>query len=993
MNTAGCQRAGLDETEESHEMSAAEPERSKDSLCVQGKSTSELLYLHSREGNGTGCILDSLGGSVLSPCADGASGISSVKSGPERSGAVRVGDPLSCDSHVLPMFRVEGDDDSTPLLHRTHNSVWKSYSARNLRSLRDGSYSDASLNQCSSSCCGSVSSNQEELSENRVVEARSLPQGGSYSSSYSCGHIQDSESDEGNKPQERKLQDNSESRNSCENKAKETLHFNRPTVVKSVTIEDQEEGRNVFSPFAYQHESSQMGNNLLSCSHEKERGVLSALDESLGEIRQSRPHSITASTDLDLSSDFSSHFQKDRNLNSTRLSMDFGQSKISLDFGPELKDLSHLSGLSRLPLIPLHTNSSTDGKKVGAVTTAIPGSLPYSKGRLGLPSKKLDGSLRRKMSDQLTAPGSGGELFRRRLSKPGLRRVLSDTFDKCLLSDSSKNGSSALRKNLLECKSKSQEIGDCRESFQEKDLKEEKGDGVSARSTFQRKRSLQDAQIEISPEVSEPKIQCKLNRPQHSGLTPDLRRLAMRNHVQNNRSESGLLAPANLMCNLFRASPRSGISPLVSPGLADSFEGNGSEGQNEMKSVDQMAWSSQPIEGLCLNHTGLTCEIDALRVKDVVSGFSQDCSNGKGSDSSNQMDQLQQNSSETEQMEVKKHSTSVVNSEGNESIQLALHRVSACTNLAVHYDHNIPPSPQGHNEFGQFQPPEDTVGLSSGLDSPKAKRVKFYVDSPSPGPTMHSSPAAGSDGSRLKPPPLIIQKGVSTNDSLGHDGSFLNTSIEFEATDGKAVTTSPKNISPMSKENLQKGSMANDMEAQPQQLTAFFEQPTSSEMEVSKSAVRQRSRSSSSNSSNLSDIAPADDHGGISPGRNLSAAVHHLPSPPITFSQKSPQPTSDSDQDLCSPSHGSCRGQKSSGPSEAECQVTNKPDRPVGHRCHGDDDGSLRGQRSCPSLVCHMPSIAEGNDMQEREAEQGHKMDCSVFSRPISMVSKNIPLT
>ena len=51
----------------------------------------------------------------------------------------------------MPPKRIEdvpmdGDlEDDTPVLHRTHDSVWKSYAARNLRSMSDGSYLDAGI--------------------------------------------------------------------------------------------------------------------------------------------------------------------------------------------------------------------------------------------------------------------------------------------------------------------------------------------------------------------------------------------------------------------------------------------------------------------------------------------------------------------------------------------------------------------------------------------------------------------------------------------------------------------------------------------------------------------------------------------------------------------------------------------------------------------------------------------------------------------------------
>ncbi|XP_052802430.1 serine/threonine-protein kinase greatwall-like [Mya arenaria] len=47
-----------------------------------------------------------------------------------------------CDSHCKVPSRQERMTDDTPQMHRTDESVWSSYAARNLRSLRHGSYSE-----------------------------------------------------------------------------------------------------------------------------------------------------------------------------------------------------------------------------------------------------------------------------------------------------------------------------------------------------------------------------------------------------------------------------------------------------------------------------------------------------------------------------------------------------------------------------------------------------------------------------------------------------------------------------------------------------------------------------------------------------------------------------------------------------------------------------------------------------------------------------------
>ncbi|XP_064601720.1 serine/threonine-protein kinase greatwall-like [Liolophura sinensis] len=47
-----------------------------------------------------------------------------------------------CDSHLKAPAKQESITDNTPQLHRTNESLWTSYAARNLRSMRDGSYSE-----------------------------------------------------------------------------------------------------------------------------------------------------------------------------------------------------------------------------------------------------------------------------------------------------------------------------------------------------------------------------------------------------------------------------------------------------------------------------------------------------------------------------------------------------------------------------------------------------------------------------------------------------------------------------------------------------------------------------------------------------------------------------------------------------------------------------------------------------------------------------------
>ncbi|XP_041367481.1 serine/threonine-protein kinase greatwall-like [Gigantopelta aegis] len=49
-----------------------------------------------------------------------------------------------CQSHCKVPSRQESFSDDTPQLHRTNESVWNSYAAKNLRSMREGSYSEES---------------------------------------------------------------------------------------------------------------------------------------------------------------------------------------------------------------------------------------------------------------------------------------------------------------------------------------------------------------------------------------------------------------------------------------------------------------------------------------------------------------------------------------------------------------------------------------------------------------------------------------------------------------------------------------------------------------------------------------------------------------------------------------------------------------------------------------------------------------------------------
>lgn len=53
-------------------------------------------------------------------------------------------DDVNCNSHLKAPSRQESIMDDTPQMHRSDESVWNSYAARNLRSMRHGSYSEDS---------------------------------------------------------------------------------------------------------------------------------------------------------------------------------------------------------------------------------------------------------------------------------------------------------------------------------------------------------------------------------------------------------------------------------------------------------------------------------------------------------------------------------------------------------------------------------------------------------------------------------------------------------------------------------------------------------------------------------------------------------------------------------------------------------------------------------------------------------------------------------
>ncbi|GFR88849.1 serine/threonine-protein kinase greatwall-like [Elysia marginata] len=944
-SVAGVQREDEERAVETQETRAVEQRSLTENLNRQVSDTSDIPCSHT----GDDSPENSLRSSVFSSDVDHSLRKSHAKSRCGNSCDASVEHQLSCDSHIMPMFRKEGDEDSTPLLHRKHDSVLNSFSAQNLRSMTNGSYCDDSSNLDnnggSDGKTSAESKRYEALTEENDDSELSLPLSSVPGTKVECSETSrsDEQMDTGHKYWSHTAQSRKE--DESDNLEGGNLSAN----AKSMASDDQENSKIIFLPSAYQTK------NLSSHSQEKARGVISAFDESLGEIHHPRPHSITGSTDLDLSSDFSTHLQKDRNLNSTRLSMDFGPSRISLDFGPELRDLSHLSGLSRLPLHPLATKTNTNNREkaeAGAMT-AIPNSTSNSHSELPalLQGKRID-SFKRQGNYQLTAPGSGGQLLRRRLTKPGLRRVLSDTFDKCVLLDSDSFISGKRRRNLLENKSKSLEIENSKSSFAEKEVmkeeEEEETDNISPKHMFQRKRSCQEAMIETPEDMPETKMQCKMNLPHHTGLSPDLRRLAMRNNVQSNHQP-----PANLMCNLFRAGSGPFVrSPLASPVVQHCVQ-SGVQ-QDEKKNMDGIVSPKQLPVDCNKASTGLTSIINTLQLRDITSGLSKESPGILAKEN-----QMEQGVYPAEQAGDRNDHLASENFECDQSRHQALpvgpnlHRVPASANLAIYPDHNE--TPPAVNRFF-LHPPQENFAPTGTSDSPKTKHVKFYMDSPSPRPTKHSSPVPGSDGSQLPLPPLIIKKGVSTNDSLGHDGSFLNMSIEFEVPDGATGTSgSPKHPASSLSSNKNGVHDHNKEAVCPVQSAALSHLTTS--------ATRVRARSVSSNGSVISDIGEDEGHETmISPKSGSVTTKRFSPSPPLTFSKKPLQQTPDSDQ-----------------VADASLQPTDGGKQDDVHVSFHDNNAELIfSQKSSPPL-CPRQKSAGGRSVPQKDQHSG------VFPRPFSM--------
>ncbi|GFO43662.1 serine/threonine-protein kinase greatwall-like [Plakobranchus ocellatus] len=872
-------------------------------------------------------------------------------------------EPLSSNRHIMPKSHAEEQEDSTPLSHFTHSSGWKLFSAQKLRAHGSSLYSSGI------SPAQGVNQTSQRENEDRGTSG---PYSSCDTAPYSgLGNLNEVDCLSGSEPLVRYTVDESNQKSS---------QTKRPSHVETSIVKDVKHSSDVFAqarPYGVNHNPT---SHLSTSSPEKTRAVVSALDDSLGEIHHSRPYSIIGSTDLDLSSDFSSHFQKDKNLNSTRLSMDFGQSKVSFDFGPELKDLSHMSAMGRLPLHPLPEKSNIDKLKIqyGLV-------LPKGKAEL----------LKRKMNDQLVAPGSGGDLFKRKLSKPGLRRVLSDTFDKCHLSDLK-----AARADSI-CKSKSQEF---REPGERHDVV-----AVSTKTLYPRKRSCEDAMMEVV-DMPEAKMQCKPNRPQTTGLTPDLRRLAMRNNVHSSRQESRVPPSSTLMCNLFRETKPDGFD-------AADFPKSQNLSDSSLIPINQRCESEVCEPSLIVpdsnfasaKQTGMTCEINDLVLSDIVKGIPERDRNFESLERSGKIDQVNERMDNVEGAKPTEHftfDTPTEEQKSNESIvtnSLPLHRVHACTNLTVYVDGDIPSNTKctavqpSHPPSSEIQhhldPPEQPVAIDKGSDLPNTKQVKFYMGSPSCGPSMHSSPAPGSDGP-CQLPPLIFKKGVSTNDSLGQDGSFLNMSIEFEVHPPEAKNTldNCRGIMPCGRGGAQRElTLEMDKGIKKSEANCDLSHPVL--LQLPDSAARTRSRSSSSNGSCISEITAADNDR-LSPGH--IPHYKHLSSPPLTFSNRLPQQETLHDSAGVHSKNQALEPTQPAGLSENPTENSRKSLKQGRQQNQGDNetatkfhscDGlntAISVQKSCHSVGL-MPSIAESSAVEEKQAEAECKQDVTALARSISM--------
>ena len=575
--------------------------------------------------------------------------------------------PPSCSSHTLPRSREGNLENETPILHRTDDSVMKSFAARNLRSMKEGSYSD-SKDQTGSF----ISEYNSQLSIE--TSGSSFPEESNYMKRLSY-----------------KTSMNDKSELSCD---KESKNYKR-------SIYDE-------NP-VHTNNSSKWS----MASIEKRRGLNSELEDSFNAFFKPF-HSMVGSTEIEYSSDFS---KRDQFFDSTRLSIDFGTSQFSMDSGPELKDLSKLSGLSRIVLQPISTENISNRSKSATGSDLVSNS-----------------SLARKDKSKASA---SGPVIHRKLRRPGLRRVLSDSFDRCL--QSSESNRSLSRKRLVCGKSKS----------------------VDSETGFN-----EDGCIPIKRSILFDSNHHNLIR--HTGLTPEISRIS----VSDNISEK----PAKRPClgfskrNLLRNTPETENEHFQPQNIL--CDNTGENITSEKNSFAKFYHQNDD------NHAILKPEINALDLCTLPS-FKQGYSTVDHDEHQCIVDSTEEKISNNAE-KISKSSLCDFDPESNEDLPAC--RLSLDT-LAVQNE-QVP------------QKCFDSHCFSFIPDDLKEKEMKFLSTATSSGPILASSPAPGSQPQAtcvadLKP--LIFKKGVSSLNSSFDSDTCLNTTIETE-TNEPFTNPSPGNI-------------------------------------------------------------------------------------------------------------------------------------------------------------------------------------------------------
>lgn len=670
------------------------------------------------------CVLSDRGETANKPCISGQCNYKTCH-------GKKVQGPLTCDSHIMPIFRVD-EEDETPMLHRTDNSVWSSYAAKNLRSMRDGSYSE---NGSGGSFCSSLEVNSK-VGDKHVQSLQN------------CGSKQGTDKFV-----------------NCElaviNTESMLAQFPKSILVDSSKVNTAHSSeKKSITDVLLQHDPNAFSNT----SIEVARGVVPALDESLSimhSYNKSRLLSVACSADLEASSDFSAHFQQhdDKVLNSTRLSLDFGLTHMSLDTGPELRDLSQLSGLSRIVLKAVAPEENTSGL------------VPCFN---VVPSKKSE-SLIRKQND--LAPGSGPLL--RKLSKPGLRRVLSDTFDRCLPSRT--NSCSSASRCILKNKSKSLDYSldphvddsGCKPSRKCRKLPRKRAFqntvDENTDNSFKNVDMEYPTYTDMTPEL------CKMMMQECEGGRP-IKQICFDKNMYGNNSDQESLCKLGALpekCEQQQCKQEEVIQPVCSPlGQRLNFPASPCmkvSANNPLRHPKVALLRECKTYLTCSGHTGLTEEINVLALKDILADHQATSKVAVVKDGLKLAGHSTVGCSSRPPRIISSESESYSDREdytGSNDIQQTgppIHRVPASENLSSLYG-----SPLWNTD-------DDPEAVSKEND------LKFFISTPSPGSTRYSSPAPGN----MDHPALIMKKGVSTMDSsIGTDCSLLNVTIEYEV-DGK----------------------------------------------------------------------------------------------------------------------------------------------------------------------------------------------------------------